>query len=183
MSFNFGVRQEQHPTFLHPNGIPIESEPYVTRFGLELPGIISSQFELDALYKYIVTHSSSPPRPLPIKNQLDKITINQHSGCWELPIYGNGSDVYPLGSPNAGMPRARYGRMAIKGVAGNSALAHRVMFSVMRGQIPKGYALDHLCENKKCCWHRHLEPLTQADNTRRIHHARQMELGQGLLEF
>lgn len=183
MSYPFGVRQESHPTFLHPDGLPIVGEDYITRVGLELPSVITSRFELRALYDYIKLNTSTKERPLPTNSQLDKITINETTGCWELPIYRDGNDVYPPGSPNAGAPRARYGRMAIPGVAGNSALAHRVMFTVMRGEAPEDYYLDHLCENKKCCWHRHLEPITPGDNTRRIHHADKLAKGQGLLEF
>lgn len=183
MSYPFGVRQESHPTFLHPDGLPVIGNDYVTRTGLELPSVATSRFELSALYVYVKCHTSSPEQPLPTTEQLDKITINEISGCWELPIYRDGNDVYPPRTRNAGAPRARYGRLAIPGVAGTSALAHRVMFTVMRGEIEKGKKLDHLCENKKCCWHRHLDPVTHADNTRRIHHADKLSKGQGLLDF
>lgn len=178
MSYPIGKKQEDIPTFLHPEGIPIDTKPYVTDFGLELPGIKSAYFELFALYNFILENRQHDS-PLPTVAQLGKISLNPDTGCWELPLYMDGNDVYPPGSINAGMPRARYGRMGKRGMKGT--LAHRIMFTIMRGEIPDGMVLDHLCENKKCCYHRHLDPITQGDNTRRIHHAKRLSKGQELL--
>ena len=155
--------------------MPLDPKPFVTHFGLELPGIITASNELLALYRFI-KEKRPHDGPLPTAVQLEKITINPDQGCWELPIYRDGNDVYPPGSINAGMPRARYGRMAIPGIQGS--LAHRVMYTAMRGEIPDGLVLDHLCENKKCCYHRHLDPVTYRDNNRRINHAKVLGAGQ-----
>lgn len=59
-------------------------------------------------------------------------------------------------------------------------LAHRVVYELLVGTIPDGLQLDHLChtEDRACaggdsCLHRrcvnpdHMEPVTQAENTRR----------------
>jgi len=183
MSYPFGMRQELHPTFLHPDGIPTLGEDYVAPVGLRLPSVQTSTFELQELFRHIETNEPSPEQPLPTLRQLGKVSINATSGCWEVPVYKNGDDIYPEGSTRAGAKRARYGRMAIKYIDSTHALAHRMLFVVMRGPIDDGLYLDHLCENKACTWHRHLDPVTPAENTKRIHEAALLKGGQGLLDF
>lgn len=46
-------------------------------------------------------------------------------------------------------------------------MAHRIAFILVRGGVPDGLELDHLCRNTKCCNPRHLEPVTHAENIRR----------------
>lgn len=181
MTYPHGVKQESHPTFLHTHGIDPQGEPYITDTQLELPSVKTSKFELAALYDYIKSHKSTVEQPLPTPAQLEQIQINPVSGCWELPIYRDGQDVYPPNSPNAGKPRARYGSLMIREISKTRTLAHRILFIVMRGPIPDDIVLDHLCENKKCCYHRHLDPVTQGDNTRRIQHAKRLKSGQAPL--
>ena len=48
-----------------------------------------------------------------------------------------------------------------------SMTAHRFVFMSVRGPIPEGLELDHLCRNKKCVNPDHLEPVTHAENMRR----------------
>lgn len=45
--------------------------------------------------------------------------------------------------------------------------AHRVSYSILVGEIPNGYHVDHLCRNPKCCNPDHLEPVTPLENHRR----------------
>lgn len=45
--------------------------------------------------------------------------------------------------------------------------AHRVVYEEVKGSIPDGLHLDHLCRNRLCVNPDHLEPVTQAVNTRR----------------
>lgn len=42
--------------------------------------------------------------------------------------------------------------------------AHRVMYRILAGPIPKGMDLDHLCFNSLCVNPAHLEPVTRGEN-------------------
>lgn len=44
---------------------------------------------------------------------------------------------------------------------------HRFVYELVKGKIPYGLELDHLCRNPICCNPRHLEPVTHAENVRR----------------
>lgn len=52
---------------------------------------------------------------------------------------------------------------------GKPQLAHRLAYQAIRGPIPKGLVIDHLCCNRKCLNPDHLEAVTLAVNTRRAH--------------
>lgn len=45
--------------------------------------------------------------------------------------------------------------------------AHRVSFRLIKGEIPKGMQLDHLCRNPWCCHPYHLEIVTPKENVKR----------------
>lgn len=45
------------------------------------------------------------------------------------------------------------------------ALAHRYAYESLRGKIPVGLQLDHLCRNKLCVNPAHLRPSTPRENT------------------
>ena len=63
-----------------------------------------------------------------------------------------------------------YGRFFVSGEGGRKthALAHRWLFEVMRGPIPQGLDLDHLCFTPSCVNPDHLEPVTHSENLRRM---------------
>lgn len=51
--------------------------------------------------------------------------------------------------------------------AGQMRQAHRVGFTLARGEIPRGLQLDHLCRVRHCVNPSHLEPVTSLVNTHR----------------
>ena len=57
-----------------------------------------------------------------------------------------------------------YGQFCLTGVF---VLAHRYSYEQVKGAIPEGLVLDHLCGNPRCVNPVHLEAVTQADNLRR----------------
>lgn len=72
-------------------------------------------------------------------------------GCWEWQRARN---------------RAGYGIVSTPD--GRTRVAHRAAFEVLVGAIAEGLDLDHLCRNKPCCNPAHLEPVTRAENNRRM---------------
>src|SRR5215831_2935549 len=50
---------------------------------------------------------------------------------------------------------------------GRMFYVHRLAWLLLRGSIPEGLHIDHLCRVKRCCNPAHLEPVTPAENSRR----------------
>lgn len=48
--------------------------------------------------------------------------------------------------------------------SGRLHTAHRVAYELVKGPIPDGLQLDHLCRNRRCCNPAHLDPVTCAEN-------------------
>lgn len=57
-----------------------------------------------------------------------------------------------------------YGTVTIDG---KSYRAHRISWELLRGSIPSGLVLDHLCRNVRCVNPDHLEPVTDRINVLR----------------
>jgi hypothetical protein len=60
--------------------------------------------------------------------------------------------------------RRGYGRVTRKG---EQMVAHRASYELVRGPIPAGLDLDHLCRHTSCVHPGHLEPVTRKENARR----------------
>lgn len=78
---------------------------------------------------------------------LSKINKTDYCWIWKGEIKSNG-----------------YGRCYFNG-KNNSA--HRLVYELLVGEIPKGLEIDHLCRNPKCVNPKHLEPVTHLENVRR----------------
>lgn len=75
--------------------------------------------------------------------------VDHHEdGCWRWSRY---------------VDRDGYGRA---NVAGRSYGAHRAVYELTVGPIPKGYQLHHVCEVRNCVNPTHLHPITPADHNR-----------------
>lgn len=53
-------------------------------------------------------------------------------------------------------------------LAGKLRYAHRVAYEYCIGPVPPGMQVDHLCLNKRCVNPAHLEPVSGAENRRRV---------------
>lgn len=75
--------------------------------------------------------------------------VQKTDGCWDWTAYKT---------------KEGYGRI---GINGRLYLAHRVSYEWVKGKIPEGLVIDHLCGNPSCVNPDHLESVTQKENTHR----------------
>lgn len=77
--------------------------------------------------------------------------VEKGEGCWRWLASSQGTG---------------YGQVKAPG-RGNVRLAHRVAYELVKGPIPTGLVIDHLCRNRMCVNPDHLEPVTDAVNIQR----------------
>lgn len=110
----------------------------------------SDQCRIRAAYaRYAAARGpAQPPGPIGPDYEVDPLT-----GCWNWLKF---KDRHGYGHKN--LPRAE---------GGKPVLAHRWVYEQLRGPIPDGASLDHLCRNPSCVNPDHLEPVTHTENVRR----------------
>lgn len=98
--------------------------------------------------------------PLDIRERLE---LSAETGCWLW--HG------PIG-------RGGYGQLTHRDEDGRRPVVHRVVYQSLRGPIPEGLQLDHLCCVPRCANPEHLEPVTPQVNTLRRRSTRNQYTGQ-----
>lgn len=90
----------------------------------------------------------------------ESLTQSQICRFWGNAAAGPGGCIIWTACTN----RAGYGKTSFHK---RGYLAHRAAYELVRGPIPSGLQLDHLCRVKRCLNPHHLEAVTPAENLRR----------------
>ena len=91
--------------------------------------------------------SGMPPGPIPA-NPLTRYSDDK-----------NGSWIWSGAIHKSGYAQIKW--------EGKSTVAHRVIYKIIKGQIPKNFVIDHLCSVKLCVNPDHLEAVSYSINTKR----------------
>lgn len=100
--------------------------------------------------------------PAPMDEDLrfwSKAFLSGDCWLWTGTMYPNGYGMFRINSPRA------------------TVLAHRFAYRKLRGPIPQGMVLDHLCREKSCINPWHLEIVSQRLNVQRGRAGRNLTRG------
>lgn len=93
----------------------------------------------------------------PTKRFLAKVSPEPNTGCW----------LWVGNTTLSGYGQFRVG--SLRDSSRRYEMAHRFAYTALRGAIPSGLDLDHLCRQPLCVNPLHLEPVTRGENIRRGH--------------
>lgn len=96
------------------------------------------------------------PRTGPDNERVWQFVDRRAGGCW---LWTGSVNRNGYGSFNILDGRGRSER--------TTARAHRFIYELLVEPIPEGLELDHLCNNRRCVYPVHLEPVTRSENVRR----------------
>jgi hypothetical protein len=91
-------------------------------------------------------------------------------GIWYVPEPNTGCWLWTRGQCRG------YGVLKANG---SQRTAYRLSYELLRGPVPAGFELDHLCRTPACVNPDHLEPVTHAENMRRGKIARKTHCKRG----
>jgi hypothetical protein len=83
------------------------------------------------------------------------------------PIPPGRPDLGPCWLWRGAMHPLGYGRFSLEGTKDSITQASRAAWILLRGPIPEGHDVDHLCRVRACVNVEHLEPVTRGENVRR----------------
>jgi hypothetical protein len=102
----------------------------------------------------LLTHHGSTDATEVARRRFNERVLTVESGCWEWQGSRGGS-------------KGEYGAFSMTALGRPTTQAHRAAWTLLRGPIPEGFSIDHLCRNTICVNPDHLEPVEPGENTRR----------------
>ena len=108
--------------------------------------------DLCNLHRQRLRRRGDPSVGLPSALERFVTRVQLTASCWMWTGSGSGRDY-------------AYGQFWADG---ENVLAHRFAYQAYVGPIPEGLEIDHTCRVQKCVNPMHLEPVTAAENIRRM---------------
>lgn len=86
----------------------------------------------------------------------EKVSVDPETGCW---VWQGALQGKYYQHENGGYGSVKWNKRVRP--------AHLVAWELVRGPVPDGLCIDHLCRNTRCVNPDHMEPVTNAENIRR----------------
>lgn len=120
------------------------------------PELIAGKVVTDLrFWGYVIARSKHPARR-PVERFMRFVSPEPNTGCWLW-----------FGATVNG-----YGQFSL--ATSETALAHRWSYETFVGPVPGWHTLDHVCSQPACVNPEHLEPVSRAENSRRMHARRSL---------